>query len=376
MTKTSPLRLGFDARMAGPSHTGIGRYSQELLLHFLREKQLGKKTIKWVVFVDSQADLSWLDIREFPGVEFRRVQIPHYGWKEQTLWVRELLEAKLDLLYVPHFNVPLLYPGRYILTLHDLLWHTQNDAHATTLPPWQHALKRLAYKVVSEQAVRRAQAVIVPSQVVAADVAQLIGRKESVYVLPEGIPELYKKQPLQVGKVEEKYCVYTGNLYPHKNFTTILRALQLDPSMKLKVVGARSVFLEKMRTAAHEMGVDAQISWLGFVDDADLIRLYQGSLALIQPSLSEGFGLPGLEALAVGTPIIVSEIPIFREVYGKHAHYFPALSSEDLKNTWSVLAVDPPSKAQRQEYQKYAHSFDWQKTANEALAIFERHLSA
>lgn len=364
------LRLGFDARLSGPRHTGIGRYSQELLVRFLKQNMLKDHPIRWVVFIDASSDTSWLDIREFPGVEFRRVNIPHYGWKEQTLWVKELLDAKLDLLYVPHFNVPLAYPGKYVMTLHDLLWHNQHDARATTLPPWQYAVKRLAYKCVSEQAIRRAQAVIVPTKVVAQDVTNIIGRSQGVEVLSEGIPELYKKTPLHFEKVTERYCVYTGNLYPHKNFVTILRALQLDPSMRLKVVGARSVFMDDAKKMAEDLGVEQQIDWLGFTKDEDLIALYQCAVALLQPSLAEGFGLTGLEALAVGCPIIVSQIPVFNEVYGNMAHYFPALSAQALMSMWSVLVVDPPKKKDREAYRKYALSFDWDDVSKKALNVF------
>lgn len=370
MAHSAPLRIGFDARLAGPSHTGIGRYGQELLVRFLKRKTLKNHPVRWVVFIDSKSDSSWLNILEFPGVEFRRVHIPHYGLKEQTIWVKELLDAKLDLLYVPHFNVPVAYPGRYVMTLHDLLWHNQHDARATTLPAWQYAFKRLAYKFVSEQAVRRAQAVFVPTQVVAQDVEKLIGRKNGVLVLSEGIPELYEKADISVKKSSERYCVYTGNLYPHKNFITILRALQFDAKMKLKVVGARSIFMEESIEAAKELGVSEQVEWLGFVSDEDLIPLYQSAVALIQPSLAEGFGLTGLEALSVGCPIIVSEIPVFREVYGKMAHYFPTLSPLALSSMWSVLVVDPPKKSERQSYRDYALQFDWDVVSEKALEVF------
>jgi glycosyltransferase involved in cell wall biosynthesis len=372
--QTAPLRIGFDARLAGPSHTGIGRYGQELLTRFLKVKTLKNHPVRWVVFVDAISDTSWLDIREFPGVEFRRVQIPHYGLKEQTLWVKELLDAKLDLLYVPHFNVPVAYPGRYVMTLHDLLWHNQHDSRATTLPAWQYAFKRLAYKFVSEQAVRRACAVIVPTKAVAKDVKQLIHREKDVFVLSEGIPELYRKAKISTEKSDERYCVYTGNLYPHKNFITLLRALQLDGKMKLKVVGARSVFMDESKKTAQELGVEKQIEWLGFVSDDELIPLYQGAVALIQPSLAEGFGLTGLEALAVGCPIAVSEIPVFREVYGDRAHYFPALSAEALSSTWRVLVVDPPKKKERESYKEYALTFDWDNVSEKALEIFSKTL--
>lgn len=374
MAHSAPLRIGFDARLAGPSHTGIGRYGQELLIRFLKTKTLNDHPVRWVVFMDAESDSSWLDIREFQGVEFRRVQIPHYGLKEQTLWVKELLDAKLDLLYVPHFNVPVAYPGRYVMTLHDLLWHNQHDARATTLPAWQYAFKRLAYKFVSEQAVRRAQAVFVPTQVVADDVKKLIGREDGVFALSEGIPEIYRKAQLSSEKASERYCVYTGNLYPHKNFVTIVRALQLDGKMKLKVVGARSVFMDESKKLAEELGVSEQVDWLGFVADEDLIPLYQGAVALIQPSLAEGFGLTGLEALAVGCPIIVSEIPVFREVYGKMAHYFPTLSPMALSSMWSVLVVDPPKKKERETYREYALRFDWDDVSKKALEIFAQTL--
>ncbi len=355
------LRFGFDARLAGSRHAGIGRYSEELLQCLLEQDTVKGKFIRWVVWVFADHDMPWLEKLGKEGrIELRKTSIRHYTLSEQTLWLRELHSAQLDLLYVPHFNVPALYSRPYVLTLHDLLWHTQKDVRATTLSPWMYRLKRGAYRFVSETAVKRARAVIVPTKVVADQVASLANRTEGVHVIPEGVAGPYVRvQGVGTPNRKHPFCVYTGSLYPHKNFRVILQALQLDPSMQLVVASSRNIFWREARALAKELKVEKQLDWRGFVPDKELAALYQKAVALIQPSTAEGFGLTGLEALATGTAVIASDIPVFREVYGDDVRYFNPHNSTQLVETWKCLQERPPSSDVRVAWQKRARSFKW-----------------
>lgn len=371
--KNAPIRIGFDARLAGPSHAGIGRYSSELLERLLPQKFLGKREVQWVVFLSKNDDDAWFQQEALPQVKVVRVQIPHYGFLEQTIWPYLLYREQLDLLYVPHFNVPLLYLKKYSITLHDLLWHNHDDARATTLKPWLYAFKRWGYRLVSGLAVWRAQSVVVPTKVVAQDVAKILGRKKGVEILSEGIPDIYRSMQIETSDPQKPYyCVYTGSLYPHKNFEVVLQALRLDPTMQVKVASSRSVFMQATQKRAEELGVGERVTWLGFVADSELIHLYQGATALIQPSLAEGFGLTGLEALAVGCPIIVSDIPIFHEVYQDQAQYFDPRSAEQLVASWKDLVKNPPSKKQRKGAQQFSFRYSWDDVAQKLLKLFSQ----
>lgn len=372
-----PLRIGFDARLAGPKHAGIGRYSEQLLQRLLTQLTLadGDQAVQWVVFVHPDHGMIGLDeLAAADHVEVRETTIRHYSWQEQSHWLRELNSAALDWLHVPHFNVPLLYRQPFSVTIHDLLWHKHRDPHATTLTPAVHAVKRVGYELVSESAIKRAKVVFVPSQFVKADVYRQTGRDLDVHVTPEGVGDPYRSVPL-VQSGEEKrsrrkkerapYFVYTGSLYPHKNVEVVLRALRLLPAFRLKVASARNVFTDRVMETARRFGVQHQIDWLGFVPDEELIRQYQGAVALVQPSLAEGFGLTGLEALAVGCPAVLSDIKVFREIFSESGWYFPRLDGKQLAETLLHLEKSPPKPALRRQWQQFARSYDWDHMAQQ-----------
>lgn len=364
------LRIGFDGRLAGPLHAGIGRYSEELLKRVLFSKFPGH-SVQWVVWVRPDHGMTWLEQRAAAeNIQLRTTTISHYGLMEQTLWLRELYSTQLDLLHVPHFNVPLGYARPFVVTIHDLLWHSQRDSRATTLSPWMHMLKYAAYRVVSESAIQRARAILVPSQQVQKEIAQYTGRRNKVFVTYEGIPEVYRLAGLAKAK-KEPFIVYTGSLYPHKNIEVVLRALQGMKDTRLKLVSTRSVFTEKTRERARALGVEDQLEFLGFVPDEELIRLYGRARALVQPSKSEGFGLTGLEAMAVGCPVIASSLPIFKEIYGEHAQYFDPDSPNEL-----ALALGREVSAQAlKEARSHALGYSWDKLAEETIQVYEMLLA-
>ncbi len=366
-------RIGFDARLAGQQHAGIGRYSEELLRALLQKSGVA---VTWVVFTFSAEQLPWLE--DVPNVERRVVPIRHYTLREQ-LFLGSIFEREhLDLLHVPHFNVPWFYRRPFVVTIHDLLWHRQRDPRATTLSPWLYALKFYGYKAVTQRSVRAAKTLFVPTQTVAEEIQNTIPHSVPVVVTSEGMSDIYLRQSLggkqkRAAKKKERapYFVYTGSLYPHKNIEVALQALQLLPGWKLKLVSSRAVFAEDVLSRAKVLKVDQQVEWLGYQTDADVIMLYQDAVALVQPSVSEGFGLTGLEALASGCPVVSSDIPVFHEVYAGHARYFDPQQPQQLATLLHQLQESPPSVQNRQQAQKHAQSFTWEKVAQKVWKQYQ-----
>src|SRR5258708_2160435 len=123
------------------------------------------------------------------------------------------------------------------------------------------------------------------------------------------------------------YFIYTGNAYPHKNLELVIKSIALlnqETNIKIMffVVTSRNIFIRRLEKFIKKRGAKEYVKLLGFVDDEKLQELYKKSVGFIYPSLSEGFGLPGLEALNAGTVLLASDIPVFREIYGRHAIYF------------------------------------------------------
>lgn len=380
MAARSSWNIGFDARLAGPRHAGIGRYSEELLKRLLKlsAKASAGRNVQWYVFVNPDHELTWLDRWvEKKVVTVVTTSVRHYSLAEQVAWPWSLRQYPLDILHVPHFNVPVLYAKPLLVTIHDLLWHQERDARATTLPASIHWLKHMAYRMVSAQATLRARAVFVPTKSVAKDVQRLVGRSDQVYVTPEGIPESFQDlEVLSSRNAKEPFIVYTGSLYPHKNMAVVLKALRRLPDLQLKIVGARSVFVDRTRIQAERIGVAHQIEWCGRLPDKEVIALYQKAVALVQPSRAEGFGLTGLEALAAGCPIVVSDIPVFREVYQQHATFFLPHDPVQLAKILAQHSSEPPSTRERLAGQQFARTYSWDKMAEQTWHVYRSQLEA
>lgn len=365
------MRIGIDARLGGAKHAGIGRYIEELL----RGLTSLQAPHTWVVFVESKQQFPWLpeSLAAVQGrVEVRTVPIRHYTLREQLLLPPLFAAAKLDILHVPHFNVPLLFAGKLVVTIHDLLWHEVKDHRATTLPPWLHALKHRAYKRVAEHAIQHAQTVIVPSAVVKKKLNALIP-KANVEVVYEGVTPISPAKTFRLASLRKPYLVYVGSLYPHKNVESVLKALKLLPQYTFCVCSSRSVFSQQFIDSAKKIGVQEQLRMLGYVEDADVSALQEHAVALIQPSTSEGFGLTGLEALANGTPVLASDIPVFHEIYGDLAAFVDTSSARAMADALVQLEQKQDSWRKKIAAAKedLLKKYSWKKMAQETLRIYE-----
>lgn len=367
------MKIGIDCRLWGIKHAGIGRYTEELVRNLL---SIDKKD-EFILFC-RKADHELL-----PGVlNSRKVMadIPHYGFAEQLKLPKIFARENLDLLHTPHFNVPLLYWGKFVVTIHDLLWHEIRSWKATTLSAPQYAVKYLAYRGAVRNTVSRAQKIIVPSNTVKKDVVKRFGLPDDkVVVTYEGAPDSKTKNQKPKTKIFEKYRIkgpyifYVGSLYPHKNVEVIVHALKLlqDKNLKLVVVSARNVFLSRFEQFVKDKGAEALVNLAGRVPDEDLATLYTGAEAFVFPSLSEGFGLPGLEAMAAGAPVIASDIPVFHEVYGSAALYFEPTNPASIATKIEQVLKDKKIKSDLISIgRKRAKQFSWRKMAEETLRVY------
>lgn len=183
-------------------------------------------------------------------------------------------------------------------------------------------------------------------------------------------------------KITSPYFIYAGNAYPHKNLKKLIEALitlnEISPvKASLVIASSRSVFTQRLEKIIQDRKAEKFVRLLGFVEDDDLTALYRGSVGFVFPSLSEGFGLPGLEAMAAGTLALVSEIPVFREVYQDAAIYFNPLDSSSIaKAMRDVLEMDGQKRQKLIAYgQNFVKRYSWSKMAQETLKIYEGSFS-
>lgn len=362
----STAMIGLDCRLSGVQHGGIGRYENEVFSRILTSREYD-----FTVYLAAESQQEHLSQRlkgDTSHITWRVTPIPHYSLAEQWQWSSLLQQDTLTLLHVPHFNAPVRYTGKTVLTIHDLLWHEQRGARVTTLPAWVYWPKYIAYRYVARKAIEHAARILVPSEVIKSKVAAVVPSASSkIDVTYEGVEKSFKPGST---KRRKKHLLYVGSLYPHKNVQLVLQALKKLRDWQLSIVSARTVFAQRLLTEAQALGVADRVHFLFGVSEEQLIKEYQTCTALVQPSISEGFGLTGVEALACHTPVLASSIPIFAEIYGSHATFFNPHSVESLAD-----AMLHPNAINGVAVDRFLQRYAWDLTAANTLSAYKKALS-
>lgn len=375
------MRIGIDARLYGLEHAGLGRYVMKLVEETLR---LDRKNT-YVLFLNStHAD-------EFKGkkrVKVVKTNIPIYSLAEQTILPFVFAKEKLDILHVPHFNAPFLYQGKLILTIHDLIKHDSKGPETTTRNRWLYYFKRFGYITLTNLIAKRADHILVPSNFVKEDVSKRL------HVSPNKITVTYEAaagtiKEVSLGEDEkikllnkygltQPFIVYTGSVYPHKNVNVLVSALEKhnrsrELDLNLALICSRSVFWERLSKRIEERKLQHWVKLLGFVADEDVSKLYSLAIALVHPSIMEGFGLTGLEAMSVGLPVISSNASCLPEVYGDAALYFDPEDVDDLASCLDNLIKDQELRSglATKGYLQ-ARKYSWRKMAKETLSVYKK----
>lgn len=380
------MKIGIDARMFGSRHTGVGRYVENLIKGLVEEE-----SIEITFFVNHAEVASLTPLLQNGKHKICEVNIPHYSLAEQILLPFYLLGKGLEVIHFPHFNVPIFYFGRYVVTIHDLIKHSFKGQETTTKTPWFYWLKYLGYKLIFSSAVRRSSKILVPSQAVKSELVKKYKLNEDkVAVTHEGVDETFQsvsQSSVEINSMMAKYkfkkpfVVYTGNVYPHKNIPRLLEAMKIinqekDQGISLVLVCARGVFTKRLTKKIEEVGLEKDVQMIGFVKDEELILLYREAEAIVCPTLSEGFWLPGLEAISCGLPVVCSKIPVLEEIYEDAALYFDPMDPKDIAEKILTLVGDQMLKEKllkrgREQVKKYS----WAKMARETLEIYEQSLN-
>jgi glycosyltransferase involved in cell wall biosynthesis len=367
-------KIGIDCRLAGIRHAGIGRYTQNLV----RRLPLLDPDIEWVLFFSQQEQAKQVlgPLIAHPQVRVILAPARHYSFAEQLQMPTIFASQHLDILHVPHFNIPLLYRGKLVITIHDLLWHEHRGLGFTTLSPWLYHLKYFGYRFVVSQAVRKATKIFVPAETIRRTLLGFYPHLgEKIVVTKEGVDDRLL-QPIPNKKLTQpKVLFYLGSLYPHKNVKLVVDALTDLPEYELWIVGTRNVFQARLKKYVQQVGVDKQVKFLGYLTDDQLTEIYSQIFALVQPSFSEGFGLTGVEAMAMEVPVLASDIPIFREIYQHGVVYFDPQSVASFQEAVHNLAGK--TAAQRQNLisaaVKIAKKYSWDTMAEQTVAVY-KHL--
>jgi glycosyltransferase involved in cell wall biosynthesis len=361
-----------DARLYGPKHTGIGRYTKNLLIALSNLPQFSKYQFTVVTYNDLQSEIQ-ADL----GTKYQYIltDIPHYSLLEQIKLPSLLTKLHPNLVHFTHFNKPFLYSGKSVVTIHDLIKHYFHGPDTTTKNPFLYWPKYWLYRLLTDHVIKTNPLIVPTVYWQKKLVTDFHLSPNQITVTEEAVDPKFlnlKNIPSQ----SQNYIVYTGNLYPHKNLSVLLQALKLLPDIKLKIISARNFFTDKLQSQIKSLNLQSQVEFLGYLTDAEFSQVYSHALALVHPSLMEGFSLTGLEAMALNCPVISSNASCLPEVYGQSVLYFDPFKPMDLVDQIKKLQA---SNALRQKLIKLGQlqvaKYSWTKTAQKTMAVYEQLLT-
>jgi glycosyltransferase involved in cell wall biosynthesis len=338
------MKIGIDARFYGTVGKGLGRYSQKLIENL---EKIDSEN-QYFIFLRKE---NWNDYEPSRN-NFTKVlaNIPWYGIREQILFPRLLKKYNLSFVHFPHFNVPLLWRGKFIVTIHDLILMHFPTKRATTLSPLLYSFKKLAYKIVISRAVRRSEKIIAVSEHTKRDLIEIFRIPASKIIVTYEAVDLAQQAPRQSARhvlarydIIKPYILYVGNAYPHKNLERMLLAfkqiLKRHPHLRLVLVGRQDYFYKRLKIFSENNFVN-NVVFTDFVADDDLGIIYREALLYFFPSLYEGFGLPPLEAMSRNVPVASSNSTCLPEVLGNAAFYFEPKAISEMAETMEKLILD------------------------------------
>jgi glycosyltransferase involved in cell wall biosynthesis len=349
-----------DARLYGPKHTGIGRYTKNLLLALAQQKNFKKYNFSVLV---SQFHPELKNYKQII------TKIPHYSWQEQILLPATIYHLRPDLVHFTHFNKPIFYKGKSVITIHDLIKHFFRGKDTTTKKALLYWPKYLFYLLITNINIKKNH-LITPSDYWRNLIIDKFHIKPNKIITtheavdPEFLSTIYDLQSTK----PKQYIVYTGNLYPHKNVDIIIKALKYLPKLKLKIICGRDFFFQKYK---QKYANNPQIEFLGYLPDKDFFAVYQKALCLVHPSFMEGFSLTGLESMSLGCPVLSSKYSCLPEIYQDSVLYFDAKNPKDLAQKIKSLTPTKRQELIKKGYEQIK-KYSWQKTAQQTLAFYEK----
>lgn len=364
------MRIGIDARMIG--WTGIGRYTRALL----DELQVLDHDNEYTVFLQGRDWNSW----EPTAANFSKVlaDFEPYSLGEQTGFSRSLKRTRLDLVHFLNFNSPAFYGGKRVTTVHDLTLVDYDTSRRGGAAKLVYNSKKQAMKAQLREALKRSAFIITDTEYVRHD---LIGRglahSANTRAIPLGfsvpaVPE-YKKDASPYP--DSEILLYVGNYYPYKNIGRLIEAmpkiLETQPKAKLVLAGKGDVYQAALRAQVIDLNLEDAVKFTGYITDAELQRLYRHAAAYVFPSLSEGFGLPGLEAMEHGLPVAAAQATCLPEVYGEAAVYFNPHDPSEIAETVTNLLSDSKLRAKLKKagYERLK-TFSWRQMAEQTLEVY------
>lgn len=375
-SQNQPIHVAINAHlMAGdPSYrsAGVHQYIYHLLLY------LPQAGCRITAFLGATGQLS------APGVAAHSTRWPTHRPAARVLWEQlaqpqALKTVGADLAHAPVYVGPLVAPCHVVVTVHDLSF--------IRYPHLFRPANRLYLRVFTRLSVRRARRVIAVSRHTAGETVRLLRiPQEKVHVVYHGVDPIFRPRPAE--KVEsfrrrhglpERFLLFVGTLEPRKNLVRLIEAFarcRADAGTYLVLAGARGWYDEEIFATVERLGMGDRVLFPGHVPNAELPLWYNAATAFAYPSLYEGFGLPVLEALACGTPVLTSAASSLPEVAGDGALMVDPFCVEEIADGLHRLLTDESLRETvRRRGLENAARFTWPRTAAETVAVYQQALT-
>jgi glycosyltransferase involved in cell wall biosynthesis len=316
------------------------------------------------------------DMNTYPlnNPRFTKIACPHreFSLDEQWGFKKQLDDLKPDLVHFGKDHQPVLYRGKAVTTMHDLTTaRFRNPAK-----PWPvFKFKQLVYKWVVRRVAKKSVAIMTGSQFVKDDVVKFTGIKpDKVTVTYEAADRIEDKPEPLTELAAKQFLMYVGRPTPHKNLERLIEAFVLlkdqHPELTLVLAGKRDTNYRRIEKSVQKQNIGGVV-FTGYINEGQLRWLYEHCAAYVFPSLSEGFGLPGLEAMLHGAPVVSSNATCLPEIYGEAARYFDPLDVQAMANTIHEVLTDTALRAQLVRLgQAQANKYSWQRMAEQTLAVY------
>ena len=375
------MRIGLDGFPLLTPLTGVGHYTFELA----RALALLAPSDLFELIAPSPFPSSIIeDIRRNGPANLRAVNTEANSIRRRRWWAvglpLYLRKASLDLFHGTNYEVPLWNKRRSVLTIHDLSILLHADTHRADLA--RRARRRLPVMT------RSASLIITATECVRREISEHLHVKaDRIRVTPfaprsgfHALPAAQANQTRQRLGIEDEFILFVGTVEPRKNLLTLMRAFdqilrQTSRRPQLVVVGAEGWLMDELFAFIKESSISDRLRLTGYLDDGDLRALYSSCTVFIYPSIYEGFGLPPLEAMACGAPVIASKIATFQETLGSAAEFVEPNDVEALaRSIVEILGDEDRRRTLSRRGLEQAAKFSWERTAQLTLEVYREVL--
>jgi glycosyltransferase involved in cell wall biosynthesis len=362
-------RIVIDARESG---TSTGRYIDKLVEYLNKLKPQHE-----IIVLTKSPRFEYLK-NLAPDFKIVRSNYSEFGFAEQAGLLKQLRKLNADLVHFGMTQQPVLYKGLVITTVHDLTTARFDNPAKNRLA---FKTKQQIYKRVIKRVAKKSRYIITPSNYVKQDVAQYAKISPNKIFVTYEAADRTQMPAKPVPRLEnKKFIMYVGRATPHKNLERLIDAFGIlhkeQPDLMLALAGKFDTNYHQLEARVTGKRLAAAVVFTDFITEGQLRWMYEKTAAYVFPSLSEGFGLPGLEAMMHGAPVVSSNATCLPEIYGDAVHYFDPHKVSDIAAKVNEVLTNPRLRASLiNNGRAQAAKYSWRRMAAQTLKIYEHTLN-